>query len=698
METFVSLAPPDRVAATREVEQLVRSGQVTSAVDALERQVVWWPDDGQRWANLVALYRRLRRPVRAAETLIRAFDVVPVAPFANVVTQLLADLPVAAGHRLGSAYLARGFHGGVAAVAVGLMPDGAERDAWVDRLRGEAASGRLEDLVYLATGLASAGRTPEAAAAARTVVDRWPGEVIGWRLVGRCARESADFAGARAAHERCRALAPAVTQDLINWAGYCASVRKLRQAEAACREALAIDPTSAVAHGRLHDALRPFGRVGEALHHVDSALLATPDSKPMLVARAATALYDEHTTPETFLAHARLRWTLDGPRFDHNDVDADPGRRLRVAFLSPDFRRHSVSYFVVRMFEILDREVVEVVAYAQRTGPSFDDDMTARIRAAVDAFVPTEDLDDDALSARLRADRIDVAIDLANLTDGSRLDALTRHPVPVQMSWLGLPCSTGNPGIDYMIACPVTVPPEHEGHFVERLLRMPHPSAHYTRPAEVPLRPSPLARGGGPVFGSFNNPCKYSDGALALWGRLLREIDGSTMLLKYDLFGDAENVGPMRERLVSLGVPVDRVTFEGSSPVAAYLDRYNDVDVCLDPFPFNGGTTSLAALSMGVPLVALAGDRFASRVGMAFLQELDRAEWIAPDADAYVRVVREITAMGPELPGIRADLRRRFDASSLGAPEPLARSFEDLVRSAWRAFCAGHRLGPTSAA
>ena len=435
------------------------------------------------------------------------------------------------------------------------------------------------------------------------------------------------------------------------------------------------------ARGLLEGPLAHFGPA-------DSTRLFALNYDPALPARAVLA------------AHAA--W---GRRFGcpaPPPVDADPERRLRIGYVSPDFRRHSCAFFFEPLLEAHDPAEVEVFLYSETAR---EDATTARLKARADHWRPTSGLADAELAAAVRADRIDLLVDLAGHTAGNRLPVFALRPAPLQLTWLGYPGSTGlacfsgrmtdawadPPEADPPEAgSPEAVLPEADPQPTEPLRRLPHFLCYGPPEAAPAPGPPPCLGGGPPTFGSFNAPAKLNAGVLDLWARLLQEVPGSRLLLKGRGLGAAAAQEPILEGFRHRGVRPDRIACmgwipEGDSP----LSGYRLVDVALDPFPYNGTTTTCEALWMGVPVVVLAGDRHAGRVGVSLLQAAGLADWIAASAADYLRIAAGLAAAPKRLAELRASLRPRLQASPLCDGAAFARSVEALYRRLWREAAGG---------
>lgn len=467
----------------------------------------------------------------------------------------------------------------------------------------------------------------------------------------------------------------------------------LEDAVASYREALRLKPALATAYDSLGSALTSQGKFDEALacyreslrrfprnHRARSNLLLTlnylPDADPVDVRR-------EHE--DWSAAHAV---SAIAPRHDNSP---DPERRLRVGYVSPDFRAHSVAFFIEPLLAGHDRQAVEVVCYSDVPR---HDAVTTRLRARADLWRDIHDLKDDAVADRVRADGIDILVDLAGHTAHNRLLVFARRPAPVQVTYLGYPNTTGLTAIDYRLTDGIVDPDGEESFYTERLLRLPGCFLCYQPLDDAPPVSALPALGPRHItFGSFNNLAKIGPDVVALWARLTAAVPGARLLVKNPSLTD----GATRERyyaaFAAAGLEKDRVELVGHTPTQAeHLALYARVDIALDTFPYNGTTTTCEALWMGVPVVTLAGARHAGRVGTSLLTAVGHPEWIAATAEGYLATAARLAADLDRLQTVRAGLRADVAASTLCDAAGFARRIESAYRDIWRRWCESRPL------
>lgn len=366
----------------------------------------------------------------------------------------------------------------------------------------------------------------------------------------------------------------------------------------------------------------------------------------------------------------------------------DPDRRIRLGYVSPDFRRHSVSGFMEGVIRAHDRSAVEVYCYAQVAVP---DEATARWQKLADRFVFANAMDDPALAERVREDRIDILIDLAGHTANTRIGAFLEHPAPIQVEHpIGYAHTTGLTVIDYMLTNSWLSPPDTDAMYSERLFYLDGPIASYTPVAYMPeVCPSPHLRNGHIRFGCLSRAVKITDATLAAWGRILRAVPGSVLALNYrDFAVDGRARRRVLDGLAQYHVTPDRVDFTYTLQHPHTLAYLHSLDIYLDTFPNVGGTTTCEALYMGVPVIVLAGETPIRRVGAAWLGPAGLQEFITGNPDDYVQAAVALALDSNRLRLLRGTLRTRFMAA-FGDHRAIAADYERAYRRMWQAWVRG---------
>lgn len=467
---------------------------------------------------------------------------------------------------------------------------------------------------------------------------------------------------------------------------------KTAEAIACFREALSLAPDFALARTSLGKALVDQGKSAEAIACFREALALAPDSSVAHSCLLFTLHYCPSADRETLFSEARA-WgerhaePLAREIRPHQNVP-DPARRLRVGYVSADFRQHPVGYFFESVLSAHDRTRFEVFCYSNGEGA---DDVTARIRSASDHWRSIRHGSDEAVAELIRSDAIDILVDLSGHTGWNRLLVFARKPAPVQATWLGYIDTTGVRAIDYIIGDSVVCPEGDEGLYVEEVVRLPGDFLCYTPRYTVDVAPPPALSRGYPTFGCFNNLAKVTPDVVALWAQVLRALPDARICLKAYALDDPEIRDHVARAFVVQGIAAERVRLLGRSSHADYLAAYAEVDVALDPFPYNGGTTTIEALWMGVPVVSLLGDRFSSRMGASHLSTVGLSELIAESPRDYVDKAVALARDLPGLAALRSDLRDRLLQSSLGDRIGFARGVETVYREIWRQWCQSHQ-------
>jgi predicted O-linked N-acetylglucosamine transferase (SPINDLY family) len=530
-----------------------------------------------------------------------------------------------------------------------------------------------------------------------------PGDAGALAAHGTLLTAAGRFAEAAAALERAVALAPDHHQVRVNLAGALLMDERYGEALEHCRRARASGFDHPFLTATLTASLRCLGRVEEALPLLREALRGAPDD-PMLVESFASALNyaPDADATEVAAAHrargaqiareaaALARRAGIAPAPPPRPEDAD--RPLRLGIVSPDLRTHSVAYFAEPLLRGLAGAPFERRVYF--TGNRADS-TTGRLRALADAWRDCAGLDDAALARAIRADAVDVVLELSGYSSGHRLRALAMRPAPFQVTAIGYPNTTGVAAIDARIIDSLTDPPGAADPLAsERLLRLDPCFLCYRppdgAPAASPVPPS--QRGPAPTgsiaFGSFNNLQKTTGRVIDTWAALLRRVPGSSLLLKSPGLRQVEVRDDVRARFAARGIDPARVeALPPTGTVAEHLARYERVDIALDTFPYNGTTTTCEALLMGVPVVSLAGRSHAGRVGLSLLSALGLADLCAPDEAGYIDAAAALAGDPPRLASLRAGLRRRLLDSVLCDAAGYGARLDRLLREAWRQRC-----------
>jgi predicted O-linked N-acetylglucosamine transferase (SPINDLY family) len=481
-------------------------------------------------------------------------------------------------------------------------------------------------------------------------------------------------------------LKPDCAQALSNLGNALKDRGELDEAVACYRRALELEPDFSEAHNNLGITLKDLGRLEEAIACWRRALNLKPDFAEAHSNLLLGLQYCTGVTPAALAeAHAeydrRHAAALRGAIVPHAGVRDSQGRRrvglLRLGFVSPDLGQHPVGCFLVRVLENLDREQVETVCYSDR---AVKDDLTHRLQAAATQWRDVIGLSHQRLAEQIRADRIDVLFDLAGHTGHNRLLVFARKPAPIQVTWAGYVGTTGLEAMDYLLADRYEVPPAAEGHYRERVLRMPDDYVCYDPPRYAPsVGPLPALERGQLTLGCFNNPAKITPQAIEVWAKILHRLPGARLVLKFKGWDNGGVARRYAEMFATQAIDPGRVELLGSSPHAALLAEYNRIDLALDPFPYSGGLTTCEALWMGVPVVTCPGETFAGRHSLSHLSNVGLTETIAQALEEYVELAVSLAGDLPRLAALRAGLRERMAASPLCDGKRFAANFMALM-------------------
>ena len=355
------------------------------------------------------------------------------------------------------------------------------------------------------------------------------------------------------------------------------------------------------------------------------------------------------------------------------------GRRIRVGYVSNDFKSHPVSSFMASIITSHDRSAFEVFCYSTTTTP---DARTRDFQHLAEHFVDIAVLSDAEAARKIEADQIDILVDLGGHTTGNRLRMFALRPAPIQATYLGYPATTGCTFMDFRLVDSRTDPEGSEANSTEQLVRLPAPFLcfypHFTCPPTAPL---PALTNGHITFGSFNQAAKISDDTLDLWSGVLQAVPDSRLFLKAQAFSDPAVCGRFEERFAQRGIQPSRLTFSGfmKKPLD-HLAAYEKVDVALDTFPYNGTTTTCEALWMGVPVISLVGSLHAARVGYTLLAAVGMEGFATNTVQDFVALAVELVKNSGQLAALRGRLQAVMAASRLCDPQGFTRGLEDSFR------------------
>jgi predicted O-linked N-acetylglucosamine transferase (SPINDLY family) len=473
--------------------------------------------------------------------------------------------------------------------------------------------------------------------------------------------------------------------EVYNNLGYLrARQDRLQEAEALYRNAIELEPGYAEPYTNRGNLLKDVGELDAAIACYRRAIELRPDLSALHSNLLLTLHYHADYSPADLLREHRA-WAArhaapQAAAHRPHENGREPDRRLRVGYVSPDFREHPVARFILPLLREHDRQQVEVFTYSDVTR---QDPVTRLVRDHVDQWRDVATLKDEQLADLVRADEIDILVDLAAHSGHNRLLMFARKPAPVQVAYLAYCSTTAVDAIDYRITDRFLDPPGEPGHYTETSLHLPHCYWCYSGP---PLggRPTTERRPGPPTFGCLNNFAKVTDVTLHLWIGLLRRVPEARLLVYARTEAHRNRV---RRFLREAAVEESRAAFVGRQSLADYLATYCEIDVALDPHPYGGGTTTCDALWMGVPVVSLAGRTAVSRAGSTLLSNVGLDHLVARTEDQYVERAAALIRDETGLAALRRELRGRLESSPVMDARQFARDFEATLRTAWRNEC-----------
>jgi predicted O-linked N-acetylglucosamine transferase (SPINDLY family) len=607
-----------------------QGGQLDAAVELIGRALAVRPSVAQAHLDLANVLKDQGRLQEAAASYRRALALEPE----------LAD----AHTGLGNVLMAQGDFGEAAeSYRRALKPGPHSADAHYNLGNASAAQGRLDEAaaLYRQALALQPGHPGSLNNLGNTLAEQGrPGEAAG--IYGQLLAVWPDFAGAH--NNLGRALS---------------ALGRLQEAASAFRRGLAINPQDAEAHSNL-------------------LYLLSYDAE-----WDAAALFAEH------LEWARQHAEAPGTGVPPHANDPDPARRIKVGYVSPDLRDHAVAYFIEPVLACHERSRFEITCYSNNY---VVDATTLRLQKHVDRWRNIAGLSDEAADALIRTDAIDILIDLSGHTAHNRLTLFARKPAPIQATWIGYSSTTGMTAMDYRLTDanldPIGMTERYQS---EQLVRLPVFACFQPAQQSPEVNALPALAAGHITFACLNNFIKVTPPAIECWARVLEAVPGSRLML---LLGDAENPAArqqVEQAFARHGIAPERLELVGKRPLAEYLALHHHVDIALDPFPYNGYTTSVHSLWMGVPVVTLAGNTAVSRVGVTILANAGLAELIAQSVDEYVEIARSLAQDTARLGRMRAGLRAQMQASPLIDAQALTRGLEDAYRAMWQKWCVQQR-------
>jgi protein O-GlcNAc transferase len=458
------------------------------------------------------------------------------------------------------------------------------------------------------------------------------------------------------------------------------------------RMALQLNPAFTSVYGGLAGALSEQGKFEEASEAYQLVLKHNPHELKTHTNYLLTLHYLPGMTQESIFAEHKKWDQLHGQALANLPAhlnSRDANRKLRIGYVSSDFRAHSVAFFLEPILASHDKNAFEIICYSGVIRP---DATTQRLRELADKWRDIGDLGDIESANIIRADQVDILVDLAGHAGDGGLKIFTHKPAPVQLSYLGYPDTTGIAAMDFRLTDALADPQGQDVFYTEKLVRLPGGFLCYRPLADSPpVALLPALENGYVTFVSFNNLSKINLEVVALWAGLLQTVPNARLFIKSPAFTDLAT----RDRYYALfeaqGATRDRVELIGRTATQAeHLALYSRLDIALDTFPYNGTTTTCEAMWMGVPVVTLAGKAHAGRVGLSLLTQVGLTEWIAETPQQYLSIAAEMAKDVTSLAALRAGLRERMAGSSLCDEQSFTRKLEEAYRQMWRTWCTAH--------
>lgn len=461
------------------------------------------------------------------------------------------------------------------------------------------------------------------------------------------------------------------------------------------KNALAVFPEHADTFNNISLLYRDLRKYREAIDHAATAIKFAPDDLRPHLNRCMTLNYlEDAEDSEIFKAHQECAQLIQAKAGELCDLgNKQINSRLKIGYLSGDFRAHSVAYFIEGILKTHDKAEVEVTCYHNSHET---DSVTQRLMESADRWRGVYSLSDQELTELIVSDEIDVLVDLAGYTNGNRLGVFAKKPAPVQVTWIGYPNTTGLSTMDYRFVDDMTDQADTDRYHSEHLIRLPEGFNCYTGDDEAPVyRDLPYDRNGHITFGSFNNLLKVGRGVVTAWSKVLAGVQGSRLLLKANNLRDASVRETLLNEFEAEGVSRDRIDLVvWTESREEHLALYKEIDIGLDTFPFNGATTTCEAMWMGVPVTTFIGSRHAGRVGASILKQVDIQELVADSVDEMIDKTISLARDTEGLRSLRRSLRDRMKASALCAAEPKTRIIEAEYRRMMQKWLRSQKARP----
>ena len=570
-----------------------------------------------------------------------------------------------------------------------------QNDAAIEACRRAIALRPRYGEAFYCMGLAlkNQRKLEEAAACYHRTVEYKPDHVEAWNALGMHFNDERRYHEGMDCFRRAISINPNFAGPYNNLGHALREMGRLDEAVEAFGRGLQIEPGSPVLLSHLATVLKDMGEIEAAEKLYRQSLATMPDARTGS-SLLYTLLFDEKISPqELWEEHKQWNETYAKPlsiSIPQHTSDASPDRRIRIGYVSPDFRTHPVGRFLLPLMARHDHTQFEIFCYSdvRKAGG-----LTDSIKSCADVWRETRGMTDEQVAALVRQDRIDILIDLTMHMGDNRMLLFARNPAPVQVTYLAYPGTTGLETMDYRLSDAFLDPRSADGglcsdarYYSERTVRLTSYWCYQPARDTPELVPPPALASGKITFGCLNNFCKISDRTLSTWCELLGRFPDSRLIIHAN---EGSHRQKMRGRISAKGIEACRLEFVPSLPIASYFAQYNRIDIALDPFPYPGGTTTCDALWMGVPVVTLAGQTAISRGGASLLSIIGLKELIAENTEKYLRIASELATDRNRLAQLRSTLRQRMQTSALMDATGFARDVETAFKEMWRNWCAG---------
>lgn len=454
----------------------------------------------------------------------------------------------------------------------------------------------------------------------------------------------------------------------------------------AYREAMAIDAPPPGLLSSFANALRQTGDLDQSIEVLQKAIALAPDDATIASNHLFSLQYSQKfSRQEKFAAHVAFSDRFETPllgQWGNYGNDPTPDRKLKVGYVSGDLRSHSLAFFIEPVLQHQDRSRFEIHCYYAHP---VHDDVSERIKGLADRWNHIANIADEDLAAKIRADGIDILIDLSGHTGHNRLLVFARKPAPIQMTWLGYQATTGLRAVDFRVTeeslDPLGIAEEVHS---EKLLRLPSSGTFSPSPDSPPVNSLPAIDGRPFTFGCLNNPSKITDEVIVLWAEILKRAPAARLMIGNSTPELAERISA---QFLGCGIRAERIVFKSKVSLVDYLALHNQIDLALDTFPYNGGTTTFHSLWMGVPIIAMEGDTSLSRVGASIMHGLGRSSFCAANKEQYIERAVHHAEHLEELQQVRLALREQMTMVTRQLSIEVTRSLENALRACWTEFC-----------